>query len=305
MISSASTPWVTPKTCVLALGLALAAVAQAQPDSPASGAAGWDLGDLMDHLPDFKNLGLPGLRPGGPVTIYARPHLGDFLRRDYLRLPVGAKWRVAEHTEFSTELEGYFTHGLGDGAGYGLSRLRVGAKHENDFKAWPGTAWSWGLDFTTPLSRPPIELSDGHRHTVPYVSISQLLMPKWHLVGYTGFGADFLSHTELPAHFGRNELHANSLTFAAGVTREWPKFRGALTATMATSHLISNEGRQVFALRPDVLIPLTRFNGQHTKLLLTVGARAVTGPDGNEFGVSSSLRVEFGTRPSKDKAANP
>ncbi len=299
MSRSAATSRIAPKIGLLALGLAVAFAVQAQPDSPASSASGWDLGDLMDHLPDFKNLGLPGFTPGGAVSIYARPHVGDFVRRDYLRLPVGARVRVSEHTEFTTELESYFTHGLGDGAGYGLSRLRVGAKHEFVVNAWPGTAWSVGLDFAAPLSRPPVELSDGYRHTLPYLSISRALVPEWHLVGYAGCGADLLARTDLPAHFGRNQLHANSLTFGAGLTREWPRFRAALTATAATSELISNEGRQVFALRPDVLIPLTRFNGKHTQLLLTVGGHAITGPDGREFGVTSSLRVEFGVIPVK------
>ena len=285
------------RSIIWALALALPPSIRAQSESPAAGASPWDLGYLLDHLPDFKNLGLPGFASGSPVTIFARPHLGDFLRRDYVRLPVGVRWRVAEHTELTTELEGYFTHGLSDSAGYGLSRLRAGVKHEHEFTAWPDTAWSLGLDFATPLSRPPVELSDGHRHTLPFVSISCALVPKWHLVGYAGLGADLLARTNLPAHFARNELHANSLSFAAGVTRQWPRFRAALTATMATSEWMSNEGRQVFALRPDVLIPLTRFSGKHTRLLLTVGGRAVTGPDGHELGVSSSLRIEFGARP--------
>ena len=282
---------------MLALSLVLFSAGRAEADSPVSTASGWDLSDLMDHLPDFKNLGLPGIRPGGPVTIYARPHLGDFVHRDYLRLPVGVRLRLDEHNEFTTVLESYFTHGLSGPAGYGLSRLQIGMKHEQEFKAWPGTAWSWGVDFATPLSRPPVELSDGHRHTLPFVSISRALVPRWHLVGYTGFGADLLARTDLPVNFGRNELHSNSLTLGVGVTRDWQRYQAALTATVATSTLVSNESRQVFTLRPDVLIPLTRFTGKHTRLLFSVGGRAITGPDGTEYGVSSSLRVEFGVVP--------
>lgn len=301
MLSPPSPLRIALLACAISLGLLPAAGLRAEPESPVSGTSGWDLSDLLDHLPDFRNLGLPGFRPGGPVKIYARPHLGDFLHRDYVRLPVGVRLRARDQTELNAEIESYFTHGMGDSAGYGLSRLRVGGKQEREFDMWPGTAWSLGLDFTTPLSRPPRELSDGHRHTLPYVSVSRSLVPKWNLVGYTGVGADLLAHTALPANFGRNELHANSLTFGAGVTRQWPKFQGALTLTMATSSLISNEGRQVFGLRPDVLIPLTRLSGQHAKLLLTVGGRAITGPDGREFGISSSLRVEFGSRPDQKK----
>lgn len=305
MISCPSFSFRRLQTTALALGLALATHAPARAEPASAGASGWDLGELLDHLPDFRNLGLPGIKPGGPLTIYARPHLGDILRRDYLRLPVGARLHVRERTEFNAEVESYFTHGLSDAAGYGLSRLRLGAKHENEFKRWPGTAWSWGLDFTTPLSRPPMELTDGHRHTIPYVSVSRALVPKWKLVGYTGIGADILARTDLPCHFGRNELHANSLTVGAGVTRSWSRFRAALTLTGATTSLMSDEGRQLVALRPDVMIPLTRLDGQHTRLTLTLSGRAVAGPDGREIGVSSGLRVEFGVVTGKTKRSSP
>jgi hypothetical protein len=156
-----------------------------------------------------------------------------------VRLPVGSRVHVREQTELNAELEGYFTHGLAGSAGYGLSRLRLGAKHENEFTKWPGTAWSWGLDSTTPLGRPPLELTDGYRHFLPYVSVSRALVPRWNLVGYTGIGADILADTPLPCHFGRNQLHANSLTVGAGITRKWPRFQAALNVDRR--HFVARE----------------------------------------------------------------
>ncbi|MEI7552665.1 MAG: hypothetical protein WCL24_10090 [Verrucomicrobiota bacterium] len=282
------------------LGSLLAGVpaARAQSDAGGSSPSAWDISDLLDHLPTVSPFGKFNAGSPFPIKYYARPRLGDFFHRRYLRLPVGARAQLSEHVELSTELEGYFTHGLKDPAGYGLSRLRVGGKYEEVMSPLHRLGWSTGADFETPLSRPPLELTDGHRHLLPYLAFSRVLAPDCHLVGYTGASADFLSHTPLPIHFGHNQLHSNSTTLGAGLTRDWSRFRVALTGTWSTTALLSDEGHHLFALRPDILIPLTRKPGPgaRTHLLLIVGGRAVHGPDGNELGVNASLRIEFAVR---------
>ena len=255
----------------------------------------WDISDLLDHLPTMSPFGKLNENSAFPIKYYARPHLGDFFHRDYLRLPVGARAQITDHVELNTEVEGYFTHGLRDTAGYGLSRFRIGGKYEEVMSTLHPLGWSTGLDFETPLSRPPMELTDGHRHLLPFLAFSKVILPDSKVVGYTGFHFDFLSHTPLPANFGRNQLHSNSTTFGAGLTRDWTRFRVALTGTWSTTTLLSNESKNVFALRPDLLIPLTRKPGPNsrTHLLLIVGGRAVNGPDGTELGVTGSVRIEF------------
>jgi hypothetical protein len=214
---------------------------------------------------------------------------------------VGARAQVTEHVELSTELESYFTHGLKDSAGYGLSRFRLGGKYEEIMRPLHRLGWSTGADFETPLGRPPMELTDGHRHLLPYLAFSEVLVPDSNLVGYAGFSADFLSHSPLPANFGHNQLHSNSTTMGAGLTRDWKRFRVALTGTWSTTALLSDEHHNLFALRPDLLIPLTRKPGPNsrTHLLLIVGGRAVHGPDGTELGVTSSVRIEFAVTPGR------
>jgi hypothetical protein len=286
------------------LGLAgLPLAARAQSDGVGSPNGAWDISDLLDHLPTMSPFGKLNENSAFPIKYYARPHLGDFFHRDYLRLPVGARAQVTDHLELSAELEGYFTHGLGDAAGYGLSRYRVGWKYEEVMGPLHRLGWSTGLDFESPLSRPPMELTDGHRHLLPFLAFSKVILSDSNIVGYAGLRADFLSHTALPANFGRNQLHSNSTTFGAGLTRDWTRFRVALTGTWSTTALLTNENKNVFALRPDLLIPLTRKPGPNsrTHLLLIVGGRAVHGPDGTELGVTGSVRIEFAVQAGRAK----
>jgi hypothetical protein len=273
---------------------AAAAAPSAQTPSPSAPASRWDLADFIDGLPDLLAERLPGFDRTGALRLYVRPHFGDLLRRDYLRVPLGARTKITKNFEASGELQTYFTHGISDAAGYGLSGLRLGAKSEHVLPSLAdGAGFSLGLNFQTPLSRPPQDLTDGHRHTQPYVAATRPLIPDWKLLGFASVGADLLDRTPMPAHFGRNQLHANSLIFVAGAAREWPRFRASLTATLTTSSLLSDENKNVYALRPEIVVPWKVRPAAHTQILLTLGGRTLWGPDGHELGLSSSVRIEF------------
>jgi len=250
--------------------------------------------EFVDGLPDLINFALPTVGPNGMFRLYVHPHFGDFLHKDYLRLPVGARVTVVPHVEASAELDSYFTHGLGDNsAGYGLYKLLLGLKNEHSLDGRADAGWNMGMNFSTPLSRPPLELTDGYRHTLPYSGATYPLVHKWKIVGYSTLGADLLSHTALPSMFGRNQLHGNSLSFITGAARDFSRFQVSMTATYATTSVLSNESNSVFGLHPSIVIPVRPLAHSRMKALLTFSGRTVWGPDGREIGVSTSLRVEF------------
>ena len=279
------------------LGLLFASAAAAEesagPAKPAETTNGWNFSEFIDQLPEMLSDRLPGFDPTGAVRLYVRPHFGDFIHRDFVRVPFGARVKVSETVDCSAELQSYFTHGLGDSAGYGLSGLQLGAKREHVLESLGHGGLSVGAIYQTPLSRPPRELSDGFRHFQPYVAATRPFMPSWHLLGFAGLGADILDRTVLPVNFGRNQLHANSLSFAAGAAREFARFHATLTATVTTSRFISDEGKQVYSLRPEFVVPWKVSQNSKAHILFTLGGRAVHGPDGTELGVSGSMRVEF------------
>ncbi|MDB6169218.1 MAG: hypothetical protein JWM88_2082 [Verrucomicrobia bacterium] len=280
---------------LVTLGLAVAPFGRAQSDGSGTTTESWDISDLLDRLPNMSPFRKLQDKSPFPVRYYARPRLGDFFHRDYLRLPVGMRAKPADEVELLTEVESYFTHGFGDGAGYGLSKVRVGGKYEKEMTILHPFGWSVGTEASTPVSRPPMELTDGHRHVQPYFAVSKMLVPTYNLIAYSSIAADFLSHTALAPNFGRNQLHGNSVTLSSGLTRDFKRFRVAVTGTWSTTSLLTDENRNVFALRPDILIPLTKTPSilSRTHLLLIVGGRAVHGPDGTELGVAGNLRIEF------------
>jgi hypothetical protein len=290
-------------TCLAGLVMAevSAADATAAGSAPAKSST-WNLSDFIDGLPDILSERLPSFDPDSAVRLYARPHLGDFLHRDYLRLPIGARIKPIEDLENTVELQTYFTHGLSDAAGYGLSGLRLGSKYDHVLPSInDGAGISVGFNYQTPLSRPPLDLTDGHRHFQPYISGTRPIMPEWKLLGFAGFGADILDRTAIPANFGRNQLHSNSIGATVGVAREFARFRGTLTAAIQTSSLISDENKYIYSLRPEIVFPWKMRQSATTQILITLGGRAIHGPDGTDLGVSSSVRFEFRFRRNRAK----
>ena len=294
------------RSCLLAAVLFLSASAQADPNADSGNvqpivlqnSPRWldELDSFVDRLPNFAARNLPALQPHGFYRIYVRPRMGDLWTRDFLRMPVGGEYKINDRVQLSAELQDYFTTGLRHAAGYGLSGLNLGCKYERAWPSRPDIGISLGLNFHTPLGRPPLELTDGYRHTQPYVAATFPLAPRWRLVGYASVGLDLLDRTALPSNFGKNQLHANSVDISVGAGRDWKHFHTSVTASLASSLLLSDEGRQVFALRPEIVFPLQIRQGSGVVALLTLGVYAITGPEGRQVGASSSLRVEFRNR---------
>jgi hypothetical protein len=257
---------------------------------------------VVDSFPDFVERNLPGLDPKGAYRIYVRPHFGDFLHRDYVRIPVGVKTKVAEKVELNAEVEVYITHGLdGTDNGNGFSMARFGTKYETTLGAEQNLGVSAGFNYFSPLSRPPRELTDGMRHLQPYVGFSKPIYPRWGLIGFGTFGVELLSHSPIPPNFGGNQLHTNSMGVALGAAKGWKYFYSSLTVTAVSGMLLSDEGRQVYSVQPELTIPLKMVSGPRANILLKLTGHATTGPDGQDYGIGSSVRVELKLRHKSSK----
>lgn len=257
------------------------------------------LGNFLDSLPGLVDEGLPSFAPEGDFHLSLRPRFGDLLREDYFRFLVGARLKTNDQLEFSTELGTYFTHGMRDSVGNGLYQFRVGTRYE--FAYNPDSGWSVGLEFTTPLSRPPYEITDGLRHTVPSVTYTRTVSSKYGLVGFGTLELDLLDHTALRVNYAENQLQANSVILTLGVARQWRRMHVIFRVFDGNTVLMSNRTQNVFGIRPSIGIPfLRRVNGT-PRATATFEGRAIWGPDGFETGVSTRVRLDLKYRPNRKK----
>jgi len=257
------------------------------------------LSTFIDRLPDLLDIGLPSFAPPGSIRLYSHPRFGDLLHEPYFRIPVGVAGKLNDNLELNTEVGGYFTHGLRGNAGNGLYQLRVGAKSEFNLTKESGA--STGIEYITPLSRPPYEITDGLRHTVPYVTLTRTIVPKWGLVGFSTLSFDFIDHTSLRVNYRKNQLRENSTTLTLGVAREWRRMHVIFTVFDGNTVLLSDQHQNVFGIRPSIGIPLLRRHDGSPRATGTFEGRAVWGRDGFETGITTSVRFDFRYRQSDKK----
>lgn len=249
------------------------------------------LSDFIDRLPELLDVGLPSFAPPGAVRLYAHPRFGDLLHEDYFRLPIGARLKIDRHIEVQAELGTYFTHGIGDSAGNGLYQLRLGLRNEQVLSERHGI--SAGVEFTTPLSRPPRDITDGLRHTTPFVTLTRTIAPQWGLVGFGTLSLDLIDRTSIPPNYRENQLRENSAMLMLGVAREWRRLHLIFRIFNANTAPMGGEGDNVFGIRPSIGVPLLRRADGSPRATATFEGRAIWGPDGFETGVSTRVRVDL------------
>jgi len=241
---------------------------------------------------------LPGTEKKNRLKFLFRPHFGDFHRRDYLRLPAGLRYGLTEHWEITGELEGYFSHGFGNEKWFdksGISNMRFRTKYRLQRPLLHGWDTGIGLDYLTPVGRPPADISDGLRHFSTFVSFSRELeqMPGWRV--FWSVGIDDVATTDRPVVLNKNELGDDSGSVSGGFVWQRATHSYTLEMAYATTRLTGTRDRESVTVRPGIIWKLPKrytFNSKGD-WLLGVSTRLTYGTDGYDYGLSGKLRVSF------------
>ncbi len=246
---------------------------------------------------------LPQLDLPGTMKIILRPHFGDLVRRDYLRVETGLRWALDENFELSGEASAFFTHGLGDSAGYGIGKLRFGSKYV--FERWPRPNYetSLGLNVELPVGHPPLDMTDGHNHFTPTVVVQHFWTRIPQLTTFAGMGVDIVSDSSVNGIFTTNQPHDDNVSLTAGGVYDLGQLKWTLTGTYATTALLTSRTDNFFYLQPGLLWYVPRKFTLHSKTQWIIGlsARTSWGPDGTDLSLSSRVRAEITFRQVMEK----
>lgn len=287
-----------PRLRLLLLALCLAPLGGWAVDEATVAPAATQPSDDDLRIRGVFNSVLPKTEKKHALRLIVHPHLGDLTKRDHLRTALGFRYGITSRWEASAEVDGYFTHGLKRGGFFeesGFSTLRLGTKYlvGDPF----GVNWdtSVGLDWQRPMGAPPIDVTDGLRHLMPFITSAHALAdhPGWRV--FAGFGWDDVTQTTTRGALEQNELGDDSINFTGGVLWERGPLTYALEATFATTRFTAAVNRDVYALRPGIVwvLPAKYTFGSRGRWLLGTGLRLTHGPDGNDIGVNAKLRVNF------------
>lgn len=241
---------------------------------------------------------LPRTEKKYSLKLILHPHLGDVTKRDHLRTALGVRYGITKNWESTAEVDAYFTHGLKAGSFFeqsGFSTLHLGTKYNLGTRLKTGWETSVGLDWFTPLGQPPVDVTDGLRHFMPFLSLARQLesRPAWRV--FTGFGWDDVTRTATVGRLEQNVLGDDSLRLSGGVLFERGPLTYTLEASYATTRLTSAVNRDLYTLRPGLVwvIPQKYTLGSRSKWLLGLALVFSHGPDGNDIKLSTRLRVNL------------
>lgn len=277
------------------LGFVLAHAQPAPTDAkPTEGEAGENrpvlsrITGIFDDLPQFD---VPGT-----FKVILRPHFGDLVHRDYMRTETGLRWALNEQFDITAEASVYFTHGLGDSDdGYGVGRVRLGSRYLiNDWPRW-GYDTSLSLTMDAPVGSPPVDMTDGQYHLTPSFIMQRKLPQFRRITAFGGLGLDLLDASDIPGRFGTNQPHEDSVNGTLGLIYDLGQLKYTVSATYATTALISDVTDHFFYLQPGVQWYVPRkftFNSK-TQWIASFGVRTSWGPDGTDVSFRTRVRAEI------------
>lgn len=282
----------------LALLAALPLFADSPADTPALAPPVPLIVDDDLRIPEVFTTHLPQTLPSSDLRISVHPHLGDFTNRDYLRLTTGLRYGLTSKWEASVATESYLSHGIGDVGLFkqaGLSTLTLGTKYNLDGRPIPNWDSAVGFDFATPVSRPPVELTDGLRHFNPYFTSSRRLVANPNIRLFWGIGVDFVEHTKRSGELHKNQLDDHATELTAGAVWDRRSLHYTFEAAWASTRLLGHTKEDTLTLRPGVIWEVPWFRGRKSGRIVLLGGalRAGFGPDGTGFGAGAKLRINF------------
>ncbi|MDP1580659.1 MAG: hypothetical protein Q8M02_10290 [Candidatus Didemnitutus sp.] len=260
------------------------------------------------------NAALPGTEPKNSLHLLFKPHFGDLINKDHLRVPFGMRYGLTENWEATAELEAYISHGIGDTSFFaqkGFSSFNLGTKYRLGNRIQPNWDSAVGLDLTRPLGRPPVEVTDGLQHVAPFVTFARPLAGYEDVRVFWGLGADFVNETTAVGRLEKNQLGDDTATLTTGLVWEHGSYHYTLEVNWTTTDWLGGPLKgNVLSLRPGIVwrIPKKYTFDSRGQWLLGLGLRLTNGPDGTDVGAGLKLRVNFDFKKLRQRfsfSANP
>lgn len=249
-------------------------------------------------IPGIFTTELPDLLTPENLRLTLRPHFGDFVNHDHLRLTVGARYGLTENLELTAEAGTYIAHGLGDahfGEKFGLSELSFGAKYR--FEHWLQPYWKTaaGLKYSLPVSRPPLEFAGKYRNLTPYVTFAHDWASRPDLTTFFSTGVNFVDQARPIGNPDARDFGEHSWFLRPGIVWRQGDFVYTLETVLSSSTGFENDGRWQVSVRPGVewtLPPRYRF-GSRNRWVIGLGLQAGEGDLGGDYGVSMRVQTDF------------
>ncbi|HWA29379.1 MAG TPA: hypothetical protein VG734_27260 [Lacunisphaera sp.] len=237
---------------------------------------------------------LPGTLAKYALRLSLHPHLGDWEKKEYMRVTSALRYGLTEKCELTLGSRLWFSHGHGELRAfdhYGAASLKVGARFDLG-QAWPGLETGAGFDYEFPTDHPPAQVTDGLRHFRPYVTFSHRFESRPNLRVFVGFRLDEVEPTDVPGEFGKNSFQESSTGITGGWVLDRDRWHYTFEASWDTNRFVGQGSEDIYSLRPGVLyeVPVRGKSWVRSNWLVGVAVNSTFGPGGSSQGASFKIR---------------
>jgi hypothetical protein len=255
----------------------------------------YKLGDDELLIDEIFSSHLPTTLQKYALRFSVNPSLGDWQRKDYMRMNTVLRYGLTEKCEISAGSVLYFSHGHGDVRAfdsYGAANLKFGGKLNLGQPLFSGWDTAAGFEYLFPTGHPSPQLTDGLRHFDPYVTFSHRIEAHDNLRIFWGMRLDQVTHTSLPGEFAKNALRDGSVGVTAGWVLDRDRWHYTCEVSFDTSRVINHRALDAVMFRPGVLweIPTRGSSRYRSNWLVGCAVNDTYGPGGNSLGASFKLR---------------
>ena len=252
-------------------------------------------GDDELIIPEVFESHLPTTLEKNALRIRFNPHIGDIRNKDNMRITTGFLYGLTENWEMSVSSDLYFSHGHGNVEAfkdYGAANLQLGTKVNLGQPFFTGWDVGAGFDYIFPTGHPPAELTDGLRHFMPYITFSHRCETHPNLRVFWGLRLDEVTHTSLPAEFGKNAFKESSSGVTGGWVIDRKNWHYTFEAAYDTTRLMGRSAQDIYSVRPGVIweIPARHKPGVKGPWVIGIALKTTFGPGGTSVGASLRLR---------------
>ncbi len=241
---------------------------------------------------DFQ---LPKIIMPESLRFTLNPMLGDFARKDYVRIRAGWRYAPTKHVEVNAEVVPYFDNFGGRGTGgLGIAEYRLGTK-----LAWPAlfhpyVDTAFGATATIPAPGAPAQLSIGTARLTPYVAFSRDLKSARGLGAYLNIGYEIFDSDPDPTRLPRYRPVRDNLIVTPGLVLHRAPWHYTVATSLRTTAL-DGDGREYFSVLPAVSfeVPSRWVPRLPGRLVVGAGYEAIFFGDEIEHRITSRFRWDL------------
>jgi len=238
---------------------------------------------------------LPGTLSKYALRLSLHPHLGDWQKKDNMRVTTALRYGLTENCELILGSRLYFSHGNGELRAfdrYGAASLKFGARFDLGQSILPGCETGAGFEYETPVDHPAAEVTDGLRHFKPYVTVSHRFSSRPNLRVFLGLRLDEVEQTSIPGEYAKNSFQESSTGVTGGWVVDRDRWHYTFEASWDTNRFVGHGSDDIYSIRPGVLyeIPARGKFYVRSNWLVGISVNSTFGPGGSSQGASFKVR---------------